>query len=216
MNPLHRRFVTRLMRKAQSSGPHRRGAPLGEVWWSDRAALLFAIEFAQASADEALRSIAEVFEFVQAPTPTDPKDADVKTVMGIQSETRNLLRELARDGYTGYELNVSGILMMRPERGGSSRRIVRSMMNTDSMSVRDRFLHRVIRLLEGVTATQLQVCQAPQAGSEDPCGRVFLKLTRKEFCSARCQSRAYMRKLRNPETHFKAKGARHGKTTRAR
>ena len=55
---------------------------------------------------------------------------------------------------------------------------------------RDWLLYRVMRLLEELGAEKLQVCPAPD------CGRLFFKVTRKEYCSTRCQSRIYMRRYR--------------------
>jgi hypothetical protein len=60
-------------------------------------------------------------------------------------------------------------------------------------SPRDRFLYRVIRLLEDVGFDKVQVCKRPD------CERLFFKVTRKEFCSPRCQSCQYMRDLRRQE-----------------
>jgi hypothetical protein len=70
---------------------------------------------------------------------------------------------------------------------------------------RDWLLYRVIRLLEQVGAQNLKTCPAPE------CGRLFLKVTRKEFCSARCQSRIYMRGYRQ-----QGKTAAHGEATKRR
>jgi CGNR zinc finger len=61
-------------------------------------------------------------------------------------------------------------------------------------SPRDRFLYRVIRLLDELGIEKLHTCPAPK------CGRLFFKVTRKEFCSTRCQSRVYMRRYRQGQT----------------
>lgn len=48
------------------------------------------------------------------------------------------------------------------------------------------------------------------------CGKVFVKVGRREFCSERCQKRVYMRKQRHPEGEGKQKEAARGKKTRTR
>ena len=50
------------------------------------------------------------------------------------------------------------------------------------------FLYQVVRALELGGAEKLSAC--PE------CGRLFLKVTKKRFCSTRCQSRVYMRAYR--------------------
>jgi hypothetical protein len=78
----------------------------------------------------------------------------------------------------------------------------------------DRFSYQIVRVLETGGAAKLSACPAPE------CGRIFLKVTKKRFCSQRCQSRIYMRQLRAAERAereaFTQKGVRHGKTTRTR
>ena len=70
----------------------------------------------------------------------------------------------------------------------------------------DLFLYQVVRVLETGGAEKLLKCPASD------CGRIFLKVTKKRFCSTRCQSRTYMRDLRKRERQEKE--AFHGKTTR--
>lgn len=54
---------------------------------------------------------------------------------------------------------------------------------------REVILYRLIRLLESsVNTKRLMIC--PE------CRRIFLKVKRQRYCSARCASRAYMRKYR--------------------
>lgn len=80
----------------------------------------------------------------------------------------------------------------------------------------DRLLYQIIRVLEVIGFDKLFECPAPE------CGRLFLKVTKKRFCSQRCQSRIYMRQLRAAERAERdaltPKGTRlrHGKTTRTR
>ena len=56
---------------------------------------------------------------------------------------------------------------------------------------RDQVLYRVIRFVEELGTERVKACPEPK------CGRLFFKVTRKEFCSTKCQSRSYMRKLRH-------------------
>ena len=59
--------------------------------------------------------------------------------------------------------------------------------------LRDRFRFSVLRILNTVGVDKLAICPAPD------CGRLFVRVTRKEYCSTRCQSRLYMRKYRAGE-----------------
>jgi hypothetical protein len=68
---------------------------------------------------------------------------------------------------------------------------------------RDVLLHQVAWLLTSVGIDRLGVCRATD------CGRVYVRITKKRFCSARCQSRTYMRKLRADD-----RAARRGTLTR--
>ena len=69
-------------------------------------------------------------------------------------------------------------------------------------SPRDRFLYRVIRLLHDVGFDKLRTCRRPD------CDRLFFKVTRKEFCSTRCQSRFYMREYREASATRRKERAR--------
>jgi len=80
-------------------------------------------------------------------------------------------------------------------------------------SIRDDMLYNVIASLMRAGTDRLQVCRAPIAGGDKECGKLFVKVTRKRFCSQRCQIRAFMRTWPGPK---KGKGARHGKATRTR
>jgi hypothetical protein len=72
----------------------------------------------------------------------------------------------------------------------------------------DRMLYQIIRVIEKVGADRLLRCQAPD------CKRLFLKVTRKEFCSTKCQMRMYMRGKRADEK--KERERSNAKTKRAR
>lgn len=51
-------------------------------------------------------------------------------------------------------------------------------------------LYKVFRLLDDVGPNRLRNCPA------EDCGRAFVKITRKEYCSTRCQKKIYMRNYR--------------------
>ena len=58
---------------------------------------------------------------------------------------------------------------------------------------RDLVLLQLVLLLHQVGLPNVRVCKAGD------CRRMFVKLYRREFCSARCQKRAYMRQRRENE-----------------
>lgn len=62
----------------------------------------------------------------------------------------------------------------------------------------ETFKYQLIRLLESVGVEKIRKCAAPD------CDRIFVQVTRKEFCSTRCQSRIYMRSYK-PPARLKAK-----------
>jgi hypothetical protein len=53
--------------------------------------------------------------------------------------------------------------------------------------LRDVFLHQFYGLLSSVGTDRLLLCPSPD------CGRAFLKIGRREFCSERCQRRVFIR-----------------------
>jgi hypothetical protein len=74
---------------------------------------------------------------------------------------------------------------------------------------RARFLDEAANVLVQVVPQRLFMCKdAPR------CTRLFVKVTKKEFCSTRCQSRYYMRERRQREREQDAK--QRGKATRTR
>lgn len=71
---------------------------------------------------------------------------------------------------------------------------------------RDEAVYQAIRIIEMVGPDRIRRCAAPD------CDRLFVKRTKGEFCSTRCQSRTYMRKQREEDR----KGQDHAKQTRTR
>ena len=176
-------------------------------------ALLFAIEFAQA--DDVTAAAQRIRQFVVSPgSPvTDWSPQSLEALRALQQSTRALLINIVERGFAVAARTVKTLLI----RAGQPRRPAAHYFSPshdeviDVSDIPDRFLNKVIRSFEEVGLEKLQVCQAPLAGSRDDaiCGRLFLKVTRKEYCSTRCQSRTYMR-------NYNPKGSRHGKTTRTR
>lgn len=125
----------------------------------------------------------------------------------LQQRTRELLVDVA--AHTGFTLGATDlILSFWGVTDGRRFRIV-PRGNPDAV-----WLYQVVRLFEAIGTERIQMCPATD------CGRVFLKVTKKEFCSTRCQSRTYMRKRRAEErakdNRFTSmrQGLRRGKTTR--
>jgi hypothetical protein len=76
----------------------------------------------------------------------------------------------------------------------------------------DRMLYQLLRVLQTVGAEKLLRCPGRNRGQR--CGRLFLKVTQKRFCSTRCQARDVMQKKRAAMKAPQEKA--HGKTTRTR
>ena len=125
--------------------------------------------------------------------------------VSLQAEVRELLNALVQKREP--ETTVRAITFGLKQHGDS-------IVVTRAGSQRDLFLYALIRRLEQVGIDKLRVCQArDRKQASGVCGRMFLKVTRKEFCSARCQSREYMRSYaREGTTDRKQKRRRvHGK-----
>ncbi len=74
--------------------------------------------------------------------------------------------------------------------------------------IRDLVLFQVVRLLERLGTDKVLAC--PE------CGTLFVRRTRKEYCSTRCHSRHYMRDIYRPANPSRRKAQHHGKSTRTR
>ncbi len=78
---------------------------------------------------------------------------------------------------------------------------------------RDLFLYALVQAVQTVGLETLRVCRAADrrvAGGV--CGRLFLRVTNKEHCSTRCQSREYMRNTRANQANRLKKRSSHVKT----
>jgi hypothetical protein len=74
---------------------------------------------------------------------------------------------------------------------------------------RDVLLFQVGTLIAAVGEERLQFCPAPD------CGKAFIKIGRREYCSIRCQRRVFVSTY-NPFTAQPRRTDRHGKPTRKR
>jgi hypothetical protein len=171
-------------------------------------ALRFVAEFVQADLGElspAKLAVVErrVHAFINRGRPAgwdDSPSLDRAALEFLQRRGHELLADVARD----RRFTVAGDLVLTfwGIRQGQGIQVL------VGGSPLDRFLHQIIRLLEVVGATRLQACPAPD------CGRIFVKVTKKRFCSSRCQSRVYMRGYR--AQGYVAKEPTHGKPKKAR
>lgn len=179
-------------------------------------ALRFAVDFAQADLMQLkpadyLALIKRVDALINRDGPSPGSASyvlDDKTLEVLQQGALELLAAIARQG----TFTVAGDLVLTfwGVRDGSR---IRVLVGGTPL---DRLLYQLIRILEAVGADRLMACPASD------CQRIFVKVTKKRFCSQRCQSRIYMRQLRAEERAerdaltAKAKRGRDGKTTRTR
>ncbi len=151
-------------------------------------ALRFIVEFAQTDLATAqarqLRALDRgVQAFINRETPGHwiAEDEPDRLRLGVyQQRALEMLSDIARQ----RPLTMSGDLVLTfwAFRDGKTLRV------EVGGSPLDLLLYQIIRVLEAVGAGNLLAC--PE------CGRVFVKVTKKVFCSTRCQSRVYMRGYR--------------------
>jgi hypothetical protein len=175
-------------------------------------ALRFAVDFAQLDlAQVPMRQLRQAAVGVQLllarETPgywVKKSPPDHEFLQALQERARALLAAFVK-GRVTVEADLLLTFIVRRENDGRVRVQVHG-------SPLDLFLYQVVRVLETGGAEKLLACPAPE------CGRIFVKVTKKRFCSQRCQSRIYMRQLRAEERAEREaltpKGVRHGKTTR--
>ncbi len=116
-------------------------------------------------------------------------------LLRLHADAKSWFTGIVMSGHARVELRLkfstAWAPSQRPSRQGRARSVpVWIVVNG---SPRDRFLYRVIRLVNELGVGKLRACPEYDKGK---CDRFFVKVTRKEFCSARCQSRAYMREHR--------------------
>jgi hypothetical protein len=113
-----------------------------------------------------------------------------------QKATRRLLRGLVDHGEHTVDLHLR--FHVRAGRKAGVRLVRRPE------SLHDDMVYDWIAAMADAGTARIRVCPA--------CGRLFVKITRKEYCSTKCQARTYMRKYREANR----KGGPRGKTTRKR
>lgn len=146
----------------------------------------FAIEFAQLDVSAAnWRQVhRDVVRFAYETQPigtVKPSAVTRAALERLQTETRDLLMHLA-DGQP-HEMDFSLRLLV-------ARRTDGDVLALWDGQLRDRFLYRLVQMLERQGIQKLQKCSRPD------CGNLFLKVTSKAYCSTKCQSRQYMRQYR--------------------
>jgi CGNR zinc finger len=176
-------------------------------------ALRFVVEFAQVDLAQAptrqLRQVAwGVQLLINRETPghwAKKAGPDLVLLQALQDRARAILEQFVKGPVAIEGDLLLTFLVTRDDEGR-----VRVQVHGRQL---DLFAYQLVRVLETGGAEKLLACPAPE------CGRIFLKVTKKRFCSQRCQSRIYMRQLRADERAERdalTKGARHGKTTRTR
>jgi predicted RNA-binding Zn ribbon-like protein len=149
-------------------------------------------------------------------------------IEALRQELRDTLRRLADgDSVTMQPVTAELTLFKTPPKTKPSRRTraaaagrARFVSGSVDGRPRDVFIWLAQRLLLTIGVERLHRCPAPD------CGKAFLTVTQKRFCSTRCQARVYMRARRAAEQHAAAeaqltlqrrrKGTQDGKTTRTR
>jgi hypothetical protein len=179
-------------------------------------ALRFIVEFAQTDikgegidllTTRGLRFLAPSFEALWEIADDDARPLTEK-LLDLQSELRDFIARIAALPSTDVLKVPFSDLRLRLTRDRKGDVHIEATGH-----LRDVFLYRTVQLLEIVGTNKLGICQAPMP--RDParrCGHVFVRVTQKEYCSTKCQSRTYMRGQRQEEK----KGRRYGKTSRPR
>ena len=109
----------------------------------------------------------------------------------LQDELLHVLTQVAGDqGIASVDLALTFTsIWAAPVRGPGW-----NVMALDA-STRDLLLYRLMMLIEVLGAQKLGICRSPfknGEGDDIECGRLFVKVTRKRYCSATCQRRIYM------------------------
>lgn len=201
------------------------------------AALRFVVEFSQMnlndlSPSEALNLQLNVHRFLtrtrrhpsnsKMHMPSHPgtgKPIPLADLRAIQANALTLLMALVHNSEAAVEVRLTLRLadvgrMIPPELSkifGMDRTPVIAI--TDG-TPNDRFQLHLTQLLEQVGANKIKRCTAERPRSTGvPCGRLFVKVTRKEYCSATCQIRVYQRAARrNDRPLARNRRIRRGKT----
>jgi hypothetical protein len=167
------------------------------------AALQFLVDFAQQPLDElSPRQLIALERDVQRFISRDARghwraDGELGRVgLGVlQTRLLQLLAGLAKSRTPRFAM--AGDLLLTFLAVHDGHRVHVEVLGTDV----HKLLYQTVRLLETVGLEKLHACPAPKAGTRgtEPCGRVFLKVTKKRYCSSRCQMRHYQRRDRAGE-----------------
>jgi CGNR zinc finger len=131
----------------------------------------------------------------------------------LQTELRAFMRDLAHTGQAHTIAPYTVGFMVATHAPDPPARGPRRVRQAASLLVdgdpRDVLWYQTEKVLTAVGLERLRLCPAPE------CGRAFVRVTQKRFCSTRCQTRIYMRERRAKD---KAEEERflHGTKTRTR
>jgi hypothetical protein len=126
-----------------------------------------------------------------------------RQVAALKSDLRAFVRFLAGGSATEHQDGPRIQVELVPAKAGNR---VSLFVNGEP---RDVVLYQTLTMVEAVGIDRLRLCPAPD------CGRAFVKVGRREYCSPRCQRRVFLATY-DP---FKAQPRRkdhHGKPTRKR
>jgi hypothetical protein len=138
-----------------------------------------------------------------------------RQIEALQTELRFFLRDAAVGSARMIEpMRITVTVLTHapdtPPKGRRARRTPRAASLVIDGTPRDLLFDLTNRLLLNVALEALQVCPG--------CGKAFVRVTQKRFCSTRCQSRIYMRQMRADERAEREaltrRDVRHGKKTR--
>lgn len=190
--------------------------------------LQFIVDFSQrvpATKAETAALVTRVSEFIWPSHGASTVGGDGKVDLpALQKAARDLLVKVVKGGAIIRLRLVPGVVRipMRPLPPAATNHNVQWSPQAPVVlwggPSADLLCFRIIRLIEDIGIPRLAVCQAASATAESGqvCGRLYVKRTRKEFCSTKCQSRVYMRRLRAEERKNQPQRRQRGKTTRTR
>lgn len=119
----------------------------------------------------------------------------VATLVRLQRDVRRVLKGLMEDSRASTDVEIrlryaAVRWSIAPTRGTTAEPLGEGVSVWVHGSSRNRLLHRLMRLINTL-GTKLRTCPG--------CGRLFVKVTRKRYCSSACQNRLYMRGRRAKE-----------------
>lgn len=176
------------------------------------AALQFIVEFAQADLDalpprEYLRMLKNLHAFIYRENPAGRAWSELSAMVPeLQRRARGMLDDAARGG----NLAIAGDLVLSAwvvaTKTGARIQIVGHPLYL--------LLYQVAQVLAAVGLDRLGRCESVRRGR--PCGRLFVRVTVKRFCSTRCQSRTKMKQIRDAQKEEQERAHAEAKRTRRR